>query len=67
MSTSLLAERLPISKKDMAGLPPAAANMGQPCMYSDPSVYVKTEYDQGKVHLIRSKMGNFRIFGEIFR
>lgn len=28
----------------MAGLP--AASM--PCMYNDPSVYVKTEYDQGK-------------------
>ena len=31
----------------MAGIP--ASNMGQPCMYNDPSsVYVKTEYDQGK-------------------
>lgn len=31
-------------KTTMAGLP--AASM--PCMYNDPSVYVKTEYDQGK-------------------
>ena len=31
----------------MAGIP--ASGMGQPCMYNDPSsVYVKTEYDQGK-------------------
>ena len=27
----------------MAGLP-----VNQQCMYNDPSVYVKTEYDQGK-------------------
>ena len=44
----------------MAGLPPT--NHGQqqqqqqvapppppPCLYNDPSVYVKTEYDQGKL------------------
>ena len=45
----------------MAGLPPT--NLGQqqqplqqqavppppPCLYNDPSVYVKTEYDQGKL------------------
>ena len=30
----------------MAGIP--SSSMGQPCMYNDPSVYVKTEYDQGK-------------------
>ena len=28
----------------MAGLP-----VNQQCMYNDPSVYVKTEYDQGKI------------------
>ena len=35
----------------MAGLPPANQHAGggqQPCLYNDPSVYVKTEYDQGK-------------------
>jgi hypothetical protein len=35
------------NKTNMAGIP--ASSMGQPCMYNDPSsVYVKTEYDQGK-------------------
>ena len=31
----------------MAGLP-----VNQQCMYNDPSVYVKTEYDQGKILII---------------
>ena len=41
----------------MAGLPPTnhgqqqqqAAPPPPPCLYNDPSVYVKTEYDQGKL------------------
>jgi hypothetical protein len=36
----------------MAGILPPS-NHGQPCMYNDPSsVYVKTEYDQGKTKQI---------------
>ena len=48
----------------MAGLPPSS--MGQPCMYNDPSVYVKTEYDQGKPNNSNNKSTGFSIYLALF-
>ena len=41
----------------MAGIPSTSMQGQQPpCMYSDPNVYIKNEYDQGEIYSV-SKWG----------
>ena len=50
----------------MAGIPSSSMAQQPPCMYNDPSVYVKTEYDQGKLLKKREPLTLFLLDFSVF-
>ena len=47
----------------MAGIPSTSMQGQQPpCMYNDPNVYIKNEYDQGEIYTLINKLVYFFFF-----
>ena len=43
----------------MAGIPSTSMQGQPPCMYNDPNVYIKNEYDQGEIYSVNKLVSFF--------